>query len=121
MWRNTCCSVNEIGPIFSAVGGGPESASPSDLKNMAFVIIVRNSSDMQQEILWTRVNELLVGREKTDTQRWSLVSFFRMDEEKSCLKATRSSRPATGKILSTMPSSSSQANQRLHKKNDLQS
>ena len=94
----------------------PSFFSPSDLNHMAFVIIVRNSSDMQHEMRCTRVKELRVGRLNTDNQRWSLDSFFRTEEEKSCLKATRSSMLATGRMRSTIPSSSSQASHRLHRK-----
>jgi hypothetical protein len=40
--------------------------------------------------------------------------------EKSCLKATKSSRPATGRILSTIPSSSSNASHLSHRNMYLQ-
>ena len=119
----TCCSVKENGPIFIATTcffSVSLSPSESDLNHMALVIIVKNNKDMQQEILWTRVNELRVGREKTDSQRWSLVNFLRTDDEKSCLKATRSSILATGRTRSTIPSSSSQASHRLQRKKYLE-
>ena len=115
----TCCSVKENGPIFIATTcffSVSLSPSESDLNHMALVIIVKNNKDIQQEILWTRVNELRVGRENTDSHRWSLVNFLRTEDEKSCLKATRSSILATGRTRSTIPSSSSQASQRLQRK-----
>lgn len=109
----TCCTVNDTGPTLSACDC---FALSSDLNHMAFVIIVINRSDMQQEIRCARVKLLLVGLEKTENQRCSLESFFRTFAEKSCLNATRSSRPATGRIRSTIPSSSSKASHRSHKK-----
>jgi len=36
---------------------------------MQLVIMVRKSSATQHEMRWTRVNELRVGRENTDTHR----------------------------------------------------
>ena len=74
---------------------------------------------MQQLIRCTLVKLLRVGRDTTENHRWSLVSFFLTDELNRCLKAVRSLRPATGRILSTTPSSSSTASQRLHKKKNL--
>lgn len=112
-----CCRVKETGPIVMAFDCVPFS---SDLKNMAFDIMVINNRDIQQEIRWTRVKLLLVGRENIENHRWSLVSFFLIDEVKRCLNAAKSSRPATGIILSIIPSSSSTANQRSHKKKYLQ-
>jgi len=112
-------SVKEIGPIDMATGALPSSclsSSPPPLNHIALVIIVRKSSDIQQDIRCTRVNELRVGRLNTDNHRWSLVNFLRTEEEKSCLNATRSSILATGRIRSTSPSSSSHASQRLHRK-----
>lgn len=113
----TCPSVNWMGPSLMPV---VVDCWSSDLKNMALVIMVRNSSDMQHDSLCTRVKLERVGREKTESQRWSLAIFLRAEEVKRCLKAMRSSMPATGRIRSTMPSSSSTASQRSHKKIDLQ-
>lgn len=108
-----CCKVKETGPICMAFVC---CALSSDLNHMALVIIVMNSKDIQHEMRCTRVKLLLVGRENTENHKWSLVSFFLIDEENRCLKAARSSRPATGIILSIMPSSSSTAIHRSHRK-----
>ena len=86
------------------------------LKNMQFVIMVRKRSEMPQEMRWTRVNELRVGRVNTDSQRWSFVNFLRSEWEKRFLNWVRSPVPATGMIRSTNPSSSSTAIQRSQMK-----
>ena len=111
-----CPSVNWNGPSRMPV---VVDCLSSDLKNIALVIMVRNSNDMQHDSRCTRVKLERVGREKTESQRWSLASFLRAEEVKRCLKAMRSSMPATGRIRSTMPSSSSTASQRSHRKIDL--
>lgn len=108
-----CCTVNDNGPTFRACDC---FALSSDLNHMAFVIIVINKSDMQHEMRCALVKLLLVGLEKTENQRCSLESFLRTLAENSCLKATKSSSPATGRILSTIPSSSSKASHRSHRK-----
>lgn len=91
----------------------------SDLKNMQLVIMVRKSRATQQEIRWTRLKLERVGRLRTLTHRWSLVSFFLTLVENRCLKAERSDSPATGKIRSTIPSSSSTASHLSHRKKNL--
>ena len=92
------CSVKDMGPIVTAE---TLSAPSSARKNMQFVIMVRKRRQTQQEMRWTRVKLLLVGREKTENHMWSLLIFLRREEEKRCLNAIRSSWPATGMMRST--------------------
>ena len=113
---NSCDSVKENGPTLMA---DTFSVLPSVRKNMQLVIIVRKSSATQQLTRWTRVKLLRVGRRTTDTHMWSLVSFLRIDVWKRWVKVVRSSSPATGRMRSTAPSSSSTASQRLQRKKNL--
>ena len=105
--------MNDTGPICKALVWPSRS---SDLNHMALVIIVMNRRDIQQEIRCTRVKLLLVGRENTENHKWSLVSFFLIDDVNRCLNAAKSSRPATGIIRSIIPSPSSTASQRSQRK-----
>jgi len=95
------------------------STLSSDLKNIQLVIMVRNSRQTQQLIRCTRVKLLRVGLDTTENHKWSLVSFLRTEELKRCLNAVRSLKPATGRILSTIPSSSSTASHRPQRKKNL--
>lgn len=116
MLTKSCDSVKEMGPSWMDDGF---STLPSVLKNMQLVIIVRKSREAQHDTRCTRVKLLLVGRDITENHIWSLLSFLRTDELKRCLKAVRSCSPATGRIRSTMPSSSSTASHRSHRKKNL--
>ena len=113
---NSWWRVNENGPMETAL---TFSTFSSDLKNMQFVIMVRNNNDTQQLTRCTLVKLLFVGLDTTENHRWSFVNFLRTEDEKRWLKAVRSFIPATGSIRSTAPSSSSTASHRLQRKKNL--
>ena len=105
-------------PMWILVSALPSSSRCSSLvlKNIALASMVVNSKDRQQVSRCTRVKLLLVGRENSETQRWSSVRFLRAFAKKRWLKPCISSVPATGSIRSTWPSSSSAASHREHRK-----
>ena len=83
---------------------------------MASAIMVASRRQAMQDRRCTREKEDLRGLEKTEIHRWESRRERWVSVKKRCWKSTRSWRPATGSIRSTLPSSSSTASHRLHRK-----